>query len=75
MGCANHHVHHADLIFNLPDHYAEFTRVRSHPHQHTSGRTHRIRRVEFHACRRSTHGNRLIAGNYSKRFGSSWRLP
>src|SRR5207249_10040282 len=54
---------------------AEITRVRCHPHQHAGGRAHRIRRVKLHACRRSTHGDGLVAGNYSERFGSSRSFP
>jgi len=75
MGCTDHHVHHADLVFNLADHDAELTRVRGHPHQHAGGRAHRIRRIKLHAGGSPTHSGGLVAGNYAQRFGPSRRFP
>ena len=75
VGRADDHVHHADLVLDLPDHDAELPRVRRHPHQHAGGRAHRISRIKFHARRRAAHGGGLVAGDDAQRLGSFRRLP
>ncbi len=75
MGRADDHVHHADLVLDLPNHDAELPRVGCHPHQHAGGWAHRVSCVELYPRRRSAHRGGLVAGDDTQRFGSHRCLP
>ncbi len=61
MSRADRHIDHADLVLDLPDHDAGFARVCGHPVQDAGRRAHGIGTIEFHSCRRTSHGHRNIA--------------
>src|SRR5688572_5255482 len=67
---ADHHVHHSDLILDLPHHDAQLPRVRRHPHEHPGGWAHGISGIKLHARRRAAQRDRLIPSNHGQTFSA-----
>ncbi len=64
MGGTDRHIHHANLVFHLPDHDAGLARVRRHPVQNAGRRAHGVGAVEFHSRCRASHGHRDVAAEH-----------
>ena len=64
MSRTNRHVHHANLVFHLPDHDAGLASVGRHPMQNSRGRAHRIGTVEFHSSCCASHGHCDVAAEH-----------
>ena len=64
MSSADRHIHHANLVFHLPDHDAGLASVGCHPMQNSGRWAHGVSTVEFHPRGCASHGHRCVAAEY-----------
>src|SRR3984957_18370001 len=75
MGSADRHIHHANLVFHLPDHNVGLASVGRHPMQHSGRRAHGIGAIEFHARGRPAHRHRGVATEHGIAGPGHWKRP